>query len=133
MMLILSIFILIQNATVPNEANKFIIAVALLIVGAIITTLATIFKTQSDRRYKEFKENVDQTNKNTRAISENTIYDKNRNDKFKDHEQRMKDSERSLKDFLTEYKRDSKADWKDFKREVKEEISALRREIHDNK
>jgi len=144
MILILSIFIFIQNTPTSNESTKFIIAVGLLIIGAIITTLASLFKTQSDRRYKEFNELKKQSDKNTSDIEKNTIYDKNRNDKFKDHESRMRDSERSIKEFLTEYKKDAKSDWRDFKREVKSdfegfktevksEISALRDEIHNKK
>ena len=129
----LAILVLIQTVPAPNEAGLFLIKVALIIVGAIVSGLAALFKTQSDRRYREFNKLRDQTVENTSAIKENTIYDKNRNDKFKDHEERMKESEKSLKDFLTEYKRESKADWKDFKREVKDEISALRKEIHNKK
>lgn len=144
MILILSIFIFIQNIPTSNESTKFIIAVGVLIIGAIITTLASLFKTQADRRYKEFNDLKKQSDKNTSDIKENTIYDKNRNDKFKDHEARMRDSEKSIKEFLTEYKKDAKSDWRDFKTEVKSdfegfkaevksEISALRDEIHDKK
>jgi len=143
MILMLAIFVLVQDPPSSNAAI-FLISLGGIIIAAIISGVMAVFQTQANRRYKEFKALEKQQVKNTSDIRDNTTHDKNRSDKFKEHENRMKEAEKSIKDFLTEYKKEAKGDWKDFKKEVKgdfegfktdikKEISDLRKEIHDNK